>query len=326
MNDILNNLQSQFNDLVEHVVPKLPIYHYTSLSTLKSILRKRQFWFTDYLYLNDPMELILANNIILKAITEFMENSKYKNVFWENFLKKYPALLNLSSVYTFSFCSKQDYLPAWRWYGDNGAGCSIGFHQDYFKESPVIGNDYQIPKIISIKINYDAKSFSEIIKNHLSIIDKELTHMLEKNCSEDPVIDYGFVNDLAQVLGGNLLSLMPGFKDQGYESENEYRLYQTELKIEEKYYPHEIPNKFSSEKQKITSQQISCLKMDYISNQSETPRAKSPVFSHEDICEIWIGPRLDFKCAQTEIGNILKDAGYDENKVIISESQSPYRG
>ena len=50
------------------------------------------------------------------------------------------------------------------------------------------------------------------------------------------------------------------------------------------------------------------------------------MFSHDDICEIWVGPRLDFNCAEERIRQILKESGYYENKVKILESQALYRG
>ncbi|MBY0462818.1 MAG: DUF2971 domain-containing protein [Alphaproteobacteria bacterium] len=334
MNDLVAKLVQEYKDSSRKIqdeydkrigsIPSNPVYHYTSISVLESILKKRQFWFTDYRYLNDPSELILANQVIHKVILEFVEKSKFRKVFWDYFSKNYSKIFELSSVYTFSFCSKFDFLPAWRWYGDNGMGCSIGFHPNYFKPGEPEAD--QAAKMVSIKVNYDEKNFSETIQQFLSLAEKGLEEVV-KSCEGNFLLCHEYAKEVLYDLASSLFSLFPGFKDQGYEQEHELRLYQVELKFDGKYHPHEVPNKFnSSKRQEISSHQRTCVKMDPIDNASSIPRALSSVFSHEDICQIWVGPCLDFECAKKGIQKILIEAGYDEGKVEILESQAAYRG
>jgi len=138
MNDLVAKLVNEYKDASIAAqneydkrigsIPSNPVYHYTSMSVLESILKKRQFWFTDYRYLNDPMELTFAKDITSKTIEKFAQESKFK-VFWDYFLQNYSRVFDNSSIYTFSFCSKPDFLPAWRWYGDNGMGVLLAFIQ-----------------------------------------------------------------------------------------------------------------------------------------------------------------------------------------------------
>jgi hypothetical protein len=307
---------------------KGPLYHYTKQSVLESILKKRQFWFTDYRYLNDPMEVMLAHNVIRETIKDFCKKSRFKPVFWNNFLDMYLRFISPLSIYTFSFCEKQDHLPAWRWYGDNGVGYALGFRKGYF-QADSIPTDTEA-KIALLKIDYEEEDFTKKIRGFLPVAERTLHRAASQ--LEDEEFNNFICGQLCPSFASYLLPLTPGFKDPGYREENEFRLCQFELKVGDQYYPHEIPNKFKiseksekPEKPELTSSQPACIKMDCI-NSSEIPRAHSPGFDHRDVCEIWVGPRLDFDCAKKGIQKILHENGYDEKNVEIKPSRAPYRG
>jgi len=180
-------------------------------------------------------------------------------------------------------------------------------------------------KIVAIRVSYDKEDFSKTIQQFLSLAEEGLEKVMQLTEGNDELCNE-YAQEILYDLAPSLFSLFPSFKDGGYEQEHELRLYQFELKVNGKYSPHEIPNKFTSPKrQEIASHQRVCVKMDPIDNASSIPRALSPIFSHEDICEIWVGPCLDFECAKNGIQRILKEGGYDEKKVAILPSKAAYR-
>ena len=120
------------------------------------------------------------------------------------------------------------------------------------------------------RINYNETDFSSVIEKILStaqsflkIVEKKFTRSI--NTAE---------KELVTNLMSHLLSLLPGFKDAGYEAEQEHRLFQMEIYADGKYYPHEMPNKFTSGKTlEISQDQRKCVRMDTIDTHSEIPRA-----------------------------------------------------
>lgn len=99
-----------------------PVYHYTKLNTLQILTKPdATFHLSNTAYLNDPQEGKLA----LDILNDCLDENKYLK------LSEFSSLLNakdysLSSCFIASFMKKNDSLPMWVQYGDNGAGCCIG--------------------------------------------------------------------------------------------------------------------------------------------------------------------------------------------------------
>ena len=64
-------------------------------------------------------------------------------------------------AYVCSFCENGDYLPAWRYYGGDGAGFSIGFKKNYFK--PLQYASIREATVI-YKISYEKQDIIDFIK------------------------------------------------------------------------------------------------------------------------------------------------------------------
>ncbi len=269
------------------------LYHYTSEAGLKGILRSRVLWFKDYKQLNDPSEYELSLKIVEEIVGDFIESSPNKS-FRNLFNTEYRKHKEIYDEYTFSFCEVCDYLPAWRWYGENGKGYSIGFRKDYFSQHDL---EYTM---VNIRISYDYKEFLTLVLKFFKLA--EYTYKKYRN-SYSPKED-----EFNRLLGANLtaqlIPLMPGFKHFGYKYELEHRLYEIDtINIKTKDSPR-IP-----ETRKLANNIV-----------------ESEQFKINDICEIWVGPcNNNFEASKNEIEGILKSSGYDLKQVEIKQSQMPYR-
>ena len=298
-------------------IPQSPLYHYTNFGGLKGILEGRELLFSDYRYLNDTTEILIANDIIQKTIASFIARSNKKSFFtiFGNIFSNYVRE-ERNSIFTFSFCEMPDYLPAWRWYGDNGGGYSIGFKPSYFHEDL----SYPITNcVVSIKVNYSPDEYSLLIEKFL-LAAEDAYNNLYLPCN---IVERDIDIDLGAILASQLIPLMPGLKDGDYLHEKEHRLYELEFQRKDGLtYPREILNTrkfFTERKRKDISPFTS-------ESQLKIPRLKSERFNHDDICEIWVGPRCDFLRAKEEIIKILQSSGYDIKNIQIIKSSRPYRG
>jgi len=113
-----------------------PLYHYTSIASLRGILTSTSFWFTDYRHLNDPTELVHGVSTaisVAKAIgmtragpvTEFLS-------LLIDLLRRQNFDSGLLQFFTCSFSSSRDDLKQWQAYGDNGRGIAIGLSPALF--------------------------------------------------------------------------------------------------------------------------------------------------------------------------------------------------
>lgn len=296
----VDSIHTEFNNKSKYIEP---FYHYTNENGLRGILTSQELWFTDYRYLNDPSEYLLSLKIVKDLMAEHirLETDTKKIVFWNYFKNKFEDHLKYYQVFTFSFCLSKDYLPAWRWYGDNGKGFSIGFNQDFFDPATsALHPDWN--KVWSIRVNYNKDNIAELLYKFITAAE-EIYNKYINSIGTSKCMDI----TLLAIISSNLMSLMPGFKHFGYEYEREHRFYESELIVN----GHSYPDKISDERKRI---------------ESYPNKLRSPKFDPNDICEIWIGPsNEDPHKAEKMILNILKSSGYDHKKIKISKSEMPYR-
>lgn len=283
-----------YNDYSKGKIPQSTLYHYTNLNGLEGILKNRELWFTEYKKLDDREEINYAISTTKNEIKKFYQISSFK-CFWSNFLNIYPNHIKYHSVYTASFCEKADYLPIWnKKYGNFGKGYSIGFQESYFQPPEHIKPNDSC--VISLKINYGEDNFKSLITRFFKISDDLLNCFIDKRVGKrkKDIINISLGAELAS----QIIPLMPGLKQERFSDEMEYRLYEMEFKINNKCYPVEIP----------------------VCRKIGDKTIKSEKFNYNDICEIFVGPCLNFNDEKTRIENILKFSGYGENKILIKRS------
>ena len=177
------------------------LYHYTSVESLSSILKNESLWLFHYPGMNDPHEITHGIKCIQDCIEEMFDNKEISKENAIAVLKSISSELGDDEENTTcfsSFMTKSDYLPYWRWYGNDGKGVCIEFKTDRFKS-----NLY--------KVLYDEKAFKELTKYVLNDIGKA-----------------------ASILGGSsiLIYLISIAKANYYKEEEEWRIIEYHKSLE----------------------------------------------------------------------------------------------
>jgi hypothetical protein len=101
-----------------------PLYHYTDAGGLRGIVESQKIWFTSYLHLNDPSELIYGMNMVHRLLNEIGEGAHDGLVrrFCEivDDLFQHRKFSDVFGFYIASFSRNRDELGQWRGYADKG--------------------------------------------------------------------------------------------------------------------------------------------------------------------------------------------------------------
>jgi CRISPR/Cas system CMR-associated protein Cmr5 small subunit len=220
-NEIVNQLQVDFtNHIIKKAIfapevrygtePHGLVYHYSSLTTLLSIIENQCLWATNIFFLNDRNEFKHGLNII-KEESESLKNDENQYI-----LKAIETQLGEqynSERYVICFSKKGDLLSQWKSYGNNGTGVSIGFDPKKLKLS-LFGD-------ISEKyIVYDRQKQSVIIK----LIIKEAIDFFAPKKEQYDWGEYLFLKAIAIIVTDLLEFIIADYKDSSFEEEQEYRL------------------------------------------------------------------------------------------------------
>lgn len=200
-----------------------PLYHYTKIETLDSILRSRKLRLSHYQNLNDEMEIKHAFDITLNLINEYINNTQHIN-FWKYFYECFQYINNYLEFYVCSFSEKYNNTTLWNIYADNAQGICIGFRPNYFKSV----NNIKKAKnklIVLEKVHYHENEFNIYIINLFEIIDRTLKNKIANFTSN-------LYPSVASELAIFILPIIPKLKQstskhgEVWNLENEWRLYQ----------------------------------------------------------------------------------------------------
>lgn len=158
-----------------------PLFHYTSLNTLKSIIENKTIRFTDYKFLNDPKELSLG----LSYLKEFLFKVKNGLELHNNINAKLNAEEAIKSIntdndiYAISFSKKRDDLAMWNLYGKDGV--CIKFNSNEFFKYLYVFRDYffntfktiELKNILRGPVNYNKNIFDSVSKIMISKLPKD---------------------------------------------------------------------------------------------------------------------------------------------------------
>ncbi len=106
--------------------PETPVYHYTSLASLLSIVESRQIWSSHFASLNDDAEFRYALELVYQLCQQMLKSgampwNTHLGYFLDNFSR-----LSRPDLFVFSFSEMPDLLSQWRAYAPGGDGVSIG--------------------------------------------------------------------------------------------------------------------------------------------------------------------------------------------------------
>ncbi len=292
--------------------PKTPLCHYTTFSGLTSILQDKNLWLTDHKFLNDPSEIEHGKLIILNHIKNHIPNNKQLSRFMIFFFN--DIITRGYKTFITSFCKEGDYLPAWRYYGNDGAGFSIGFKKEYFTPNQ---NAEKRSAAMLFEVEYEENSSSQV-KEIFEIADSELSTWTTFNMPEiEPFLD---------ALMATLLTIIPSIKHPDYRAEQEWRLCIPRIYFENenRWRPYDLPIE-DLIIDKADSTKIPPFLKTF---KPSVPRLASNRFCYSDIQTICVGPRLDFITAKISIEKILLDGGISESElrnISILKSTRPYQ-
>ncbi len=295
--------------------PNDSLFHYTSYEGLSGILKTRQFWLTDHKHLNDPSEIQHGKKIILKFIREHLQNNPEV---LKHFLYRILDIIDNAYVcFTISFCEKGDYLPAWRYYGGDGAGFSIGFKKEYFFPKTPSSLQEEENVLLFFKVEYEEND-SDLIRRIFGRINKIHPNWTQKNYNE--------INGFLTAITCNIITILPCIKNIDYKDEHEWRLCVTRLysKKSDTWIPSSLPK----DRLFISRRNLSFVPPFLKNLNREIPRFKSQEFSYKDIDCIYVGPRLDFDAAKLAIEKILLESGATQeecNNICIKKSDRAYQ-
>lgn len=218
----------------------MKLYHYTTSSTLVSILQNKQIWFTDFRFLNDAQEGILSRQIVQKTLSEFNFEDKielYNKIgrangagnhpfgiqgdpfegLIKNLKERLPSYRPPSGVteyipYVFSLSEDCDSLSQWRAYG-KGELC-IEFDADLLAQATggrLLKIDYKDPTKSDVAISVAIHKF----------FDNVLETYRQTNRFDPETFADGY-----QDVRSSLLSFQPlmSLKHIGFKDELERRL------------------------------------------------------------------------------------------------------
>jgi hypothetical protein len=205
--ELADRLEKIHNEILKYE-PNKRIYHYTTAQGLIDILQSEEIWFSDYKKLNDPQEVSFARaylfNILNKLECKFAESFVPS---LKNFIEHSLFGNNLFHYYICSCCKRADYLPAWRYYADNGFGFAISFSSTSFLK-PATDLD-KTPSIITQVLYDDIESCKRhntfnLCKNLLQGIFLEAENFIKENNFFNG--DLKALKDIESLLSGHIYS------------------------------------------------------------------------------------------------------------------------
>lgn len=135
------------------------LYHYTSVEAFEKMLREMKkkdsceltFWASNIHYMNDPNEMSFLYDELIEALPEMESHLGIKEMPFSMFcsLGKNHETISFDlfkdikdnvfnkifkSAFAISFTKREDYLPMWSLYGNNGSGLCLEFDYEALKK------------------------------------------------------------------------------------------------------------------------------------------------------------------------------------------------
>ena len=156
-----------------HKKPGDILYHYTSISSLISMIDSGSIWLSNLHYMNDASEMKFAikilKELVIKKINshEVVENEILTQfVDWLDTFERVPH-----HIYAFSLTEKGNLLSQWRGYCPKNGGVSIGFRKTKLEE--ILSTGIELKQCIYKKDDQVSILKSKIIK-FLKNLDREI--------------------------------------------------------------------------------------------------------------------------------------------------------
>lgn len=192
------------------------LWHYTSVASLREILKSNQFWFSPVSALEDNMEVLYARDLtdaVLQAYLDKGDNDDRSQILLQT-ARARLIKSNADSVWhTASFTEVDDDIAQWDRFGDSKRGISIGFDGKelikFFSRSPE-------DRPFITPVSYDGQNvvnfISEMIENAIFNFRNDFDWVEDVQLS---------ANTFLNLLSVDVFSIIP--KHPSFQSEREWR-------------------------------------------------------------------------------------------------------
>lgn len=178
------------------------ITHYAKADSILNILSNKVIFSTDFRYLNDPLEIIYGIERVMKILESYSRrHPELKKAC--DMIKKIQEKDQYHILIT-SFVKHDDYLPCWRYYGDDGKGLSISFNRSKLQE----GFKKRGIKSIFSDVIYEERKQEEFLHKLINYYLNNKTNQTENDPSSIIII---------------LFLVLPIFKNPDWKDEFEMR-------------------------------------------------------------------------------------------------------
>ena len=215
------------------------IYHYTNQSGLLGILKKKQIWASHIRFLNDTKEYF-AGRFFIQRIVALMKEPEQADDEITSMVGKLLVDLDSFDIYTASFSGSDrgDCLDLWRAYARTLPGYCIGFSAELLGRSlhskatglPQVSGLWRVHYVPELdekyRIRQDLLWLPSLLRD--AILHLKRTRVDDLINSDKPFGDLvselnKAVDDRAKIVM-MLAFLLPLIKDEGFSSEQEYRI------------------------------------------------------------------------------------------------------
>jgi hypothetical protein len=295
---------SQQHLLTEEKATKItePLYHYTNATGLRGIVESQKIWFTSYLHLNDPSELIHGIGIVHRLLKEIGGTDEgLVKMFCEmvDDLFQHRNFTDIFGFYIASFSRARNDLGQWRAYADNGRGFALGLAPHLFEAvnnpDPMPNEYYVVPVLYGEKAA--EQRYRVAIEAATTIVRANRPHLSDKN------VGIPFLRRMAdELIAGQLILTSLTVKHEAYSHEKEVRLVMLGMRDRQKPYL----------KTRIRGSEI-----------VPFMEGEMPLRDKDCIVEIVIGPAAA-ALAKDAVQSLLQSFGIKRGDVI-RDSGIPYR-
>lgn len=187
----------------------MPLFHYTDLNAVVSILQHRKLWLTDLRYLNDKTEFSHGVSRLLAATTNAphglfcnpMFAPQAAHVVRTKMEEAGQHGVSFDPIYICSLSRAENLLSQWRGYGQY----AIEFDEVLLRQ--------QAPSMLECV--YDSKIQTNLALGAITDAIQSVSHALD---------DHGCIGEGGYDALTRLLTLAATFKDEGFAEEREVRL------------------------------------------------------------------------------------------------------
>jgi hypothetical protein len=186
--------------------PQDALFHYTNIQGFEGILSSRRLWLNDLRMTNDPREIKLGQDLLIKALTH-IRHEKYtgsRGFPISVFAGRINEYLARGGIFSCSMSHQGDSLPMWREYGDACRGLNIGFRPRALTDMHL-----RISKVRYV----DESSFEELVR----FLEPNLETLLSANDGLEESIN-------SSVIAGDLCARIANLKHNSWSYEKEIRL------------------------------------------------------------------------------------------------------